>query len=68
MQPMGFEISEDGRCEWRNNGGIIERRFLYTDNPQWETVADTHETPKTVNELQTFCEKGGFGYAPPENV
>lgn len=65
MKKMGFEIREDGRTEWQNNGGIIERRALYAANPEWETVADTTETPRNAAELEAFCAAGGFGYEAP---
>lgn len=61
MKKMGYEISEDGRCEWRNNGGIIERRFLYAADPQWEAVQSP--CPRTAKELKAFCEAGNFGYS-----
>ncbi|MFA5409569.1 MAG: hypothetical protein WC343_12430 [Bacilli bacterium] len=63
---MGYQISEDGKCEWRNNGGVIERRFLYATNPKWETVANTPETPRTADELREMCKKGGFKYRAAE--
>ena len=61
MTTLGFEISEDGTTEWRNNGGIIERKALYASH-KWETVAETSTTPHTAKELRANCEKGGFGY------
>jgi len=37
MNHMGYEISEDGRTEWRNNGGCIERRAMHSGNNKWES-------------------------------
>ena len=58
---MGTQISEDGRIEWRNNGGTIERRFLYASG-QWERVAESPETPHTSAELRAMCAAGEYGY------
>lgn len=63
MKFMGTQINEDGKTEWRNNGGCIERRALYHGN-EWEDVAGP-ETPRTSDELREQCVKGGFGYLPP---
>jgi len=60
MKHLGIEISEDGRTVWRNNGGIIERKAMYAQNPAWETVAEP--CPHTPQELRVFCANGGFGY------
>jgi hypothetical protein len=65
MKPLGIQINKDGKCEWRNNGGIIERRFLYANN-KWETVAEP--CPHTPEELKSFCEEGGFDYLPPKTL
>ena len=62
MKYMGFQISEDGKTEWRNNGGIIERRFLYSSSNDWEIVAEDGELPHTARELKKYCEEYGYGY------
>jgi len=62
MKKMGFEITGDGRTEWQNNGGIIERRAIGSANPNWETVMNHSDTPKTAKQLEKFCRDGGFGY------
>jgi hypothetical protein len=64
MKKLGYQISEDGKTEWRNNGGIIERKFHYAEAPEWEIVADIPgETPHTAKELEEICKAGGFGYS-----
>lgn len=57
MKYLGTQISEDGECVWRNNGGVIERRF---EGREWETVGG--DAPKTPDELKTMCERGGYEY------
>lgn len=59
---LGIEYNEDGGCAWRNNGGIVERRFLYGYGGGWEVVADTPDCPRTAEQLRKWCEAGGFGY------
>lgn len=61
MRYLGVEISEDGETYWRNNGGCIERKAMYTNKPHWENVSGS-ETPRTPEELEDFCKKGDFGY------
>ncbi len=68
MKKMGFEINEDGQIEWRNNGGVVERKFHYAEDQRWTIVANTPETPRTASELKSFCDEGGFGYEPPEET
>ena len=66
IKMMGLEIGEDGYTEWRNNGGVIERRFLYArDSARWESVALTPDCPRTAKELKACCKAGGFGYRAP---
>lgn len=65
MKLMGYQINEDGKCEWRNNGGVIERKFHYISNPHWETVADSPDTPQTPADLEAMCKQGGFEYVAP---
>jgi len=60
---LGYQISEDGRTLWRNNGGAIERRHLYAGTG-WEVVADTPQTPRTEAELKNYCILGGYGFQP----
>ena len=62
MKYLGYEISEDGATQWRNNGGIIERRALYASG-RWKTVAETTCTPHTRAELQAYCGKNDCRYA-----
>ena len=61
MENLGIEISEDGKTMWRNNGGIIERKAMYAQDPQWENVS--RPCPTTPHELEEFCIAGGFGYS-----
>lgn len=60
MKNMGYQISEDGVTQWRNNGGVIERRALYASG-QWEMVAAP--CPASADELRAECERGGYGYS-----
>ena len=64
MKAMGYEINEDGRVEWRNNAGIVQRRFLYGSG-KWEDVANTPDCPRTALQLMICCVCGGFGYEAP---
>ncbi len=64
MRNMGYQISEDGVVQWRNNGGCVERKFLYVENPKWENVSGP-ETPKTPSDLEFLCDDGGFEYCRP---
>lgn len=64
MKYLGIEISEDGKTQWRDNNGSIERRALYASN-KWEPVADLTATPRTAEELEKYCIDGNFGYIPP---
>jgi len=67
MKNLGTQISEDGKTEWRNNGGLVERCFLYNDQG-WENVALTPDCPKTAFELAKMCEQGGYDYKPPKRT
>lgn len=57
MKKLGYQICEDGKTEWRNNGGIIERRALYAGNTNWETVAVNSDF-----NLKKFCKAGGYKF------
>jgi len=65
MKNLGVQLSDDGKTEWRNNGGCIERKALYAQTPQWENVTSSTTTPTTPAELKAFCKAGNFGYEPP---
>jgi len=67
MKSLGFQISEDGKTEWRSNGDRTQRYAFYTGNPRWENVTKSPITPTTPAELKAFCEAGNFGYEPPKN-
>lgn len=58
MKQLGYEINEDGIIQYRNNGGIIERKFLYAYTPVWETVGGL-ERPF---DLKKHCQKYGWGF------
>lgn len=62
MKNLGYQISEDGATQWRNNGGCIERKFHFVANPQWENVSG-HGTPTTAAELRALCKAGNFEYS-----
>ena len=57
MKNLGYEIGCDGITQWRNNGGIIERRALYANQKDYESVA----VPSNFN-LQEFCKEGGYKF------
>ena len=54
IKNLGYEIGEDGKTQWRNNGGSIERRALYAGQKKWETVA----VPSDFS-LEKFCAESG---------
>ena len=58
---IGIEINEDGGIAWRINGGMVERRYLYTENPRWESVGGN--APKTASELKAWCAAENCTYA-----
>ena len=60
---LGIEYNEDGGCAWRNNGGIVERRFLNGGGSGWWPVAATSGRPRTPEQLREWCNARGFGYA-----
>ena len=61
MKYLGIEISEDGATAWRSNGGVVECRSLYTENPRWYSVGGN--APKTASELEAFCAEENCTYA-----
>jgi hypothetical protein len=61
---MGIEITDDGATAWRNNGGCVERRFLYNESRTWQSVADTTDCPRDASGLEAFCDAENATYAP----
>ena len=52
MEKLGYEMTNDTIYEWRNNGGVIERKAHYQE--KYETMFYKH-SPKTSGELKKYC-------------